>query len=338
MSIRLIHVGLGGWGLDWSRNALSNSTDVEVVAWVEIDPDALAQAQKKLDLPAERCFTSLEHAFSAVEAEAVLITTSLPGHVPVAVAALNAGKHVLLEKPFAPSIAEAQHVVDLAAQRERILMVSQNYRYFPAPQKAAALLRDEQLGAVSSVNIGFRKYANAAPRETHRHYSITEPLLLDMAIHHFDLMRMVLQQEPRKVFCTTWNPSWSNFQEPPAGALTITFEKGAVVNYSGSWISAGKPTLWAGEWHIECAQGEIAWTSRGEEPDRLVVHPLQKAPQEVELPDIPLTDRRGSLAAFAEAVRTGKEPETSGRNNLPTLALMFAAIESARTGEPVYLS
>jgi predicted dehydrogenase len=338
MSMRLIHVGLGGWGLDWSRNTLSNSTDVEVVAWVEIDPEVLAQAQKKLDLPAEHCFTSLEHAFSAVEAEAVLITTSLPGHVPVAVAALNAGKHVLLEKPFAPSMAEAQHVVDLAAQRERILMVSQNYRYFPAPQKAAALLRDEQLGAVSSVNIGFRKYANIAPRETHRYYYITEPLLLDMAIHHFDLMRMVLQQEPRKVFCTTWNPSWSNFKEPPAGALTITFDKGTVVNYSGSWISTGKPTLWAGEWHIECAQGEITWTSRGEEPDRLVVHPLQKALQEVALPDIPLTDRNGSLAAFVEAVRTGKEPETSGRNNLPTLALMFAAIKSARTGEPVYLS
>ncbi|BCL83721.1 oxidoreductase [Ktedonobacteria bacterium brp13] len=338
MNMRLIHVGLGGWGLDWSRNVLSKTKDVEIAAWVEIDPEALAQAQKNLDLPAERCFTSLEHAFSTVEAEAVLITTSLPGHVPVAIAALNAGKHVLLEKPFAPSVAEAQQVVDLAAQRECVLMVSQNYRYFPAPQKATALLRDGQLGTVSSVNIDFRKYDNSAPRETHRHYYITEPLLLDMAIHHFDLMRMVLQQEPRKVFCTTWNPTWSNFKEPPAGALTVIFDKGTVVNYSGSWISAGKPTLWAGEWHMECTQGEIAWTSRGEEPDRLVMHQLQETPQEVELPGISLTDRDGSLAAFVEAVRTGKEPATSGRNNLPTLALMFAAIESARTGEPVYLA
>lgn len=337
MSLRLIHVGLGGWGINWSRTVVSASTDVEVAAWVEIDPEALVRAQKELDLPAERCFTSFEHALSDVEAEAVLITASLPGHVPVAVSALNAGKHVLVEKPFAPSMAEAQHVVDLAAQRERILMVSQNYRYFPAPRKATELLHDETLGAASSININFRKFANTAPRETNRHYFITEPLLLDMSIHHFDLMRMVLRQEPRKIFCTTWNPSWSNFQDAPAAALTITFDRGTVVNYTGSWISTGQPTSWAGEWRIECAQGEIAWTSRGEEPDKLTIHPRQEAPQEVELPAVPLTDRRGSLAAFVEAVHTRKEPETSGRNNLSTLALVFAAIESARTGEPVSL-
>ena len=134
MSMRLIHVGLGGWGLDWSRNTLSNSMDVEVVAWVEIDPEVLAQAQKKLDLPAEHCFTSLEHAFSAIEAEAVLITTSLPGHVPVAVAALNAGKHVLLEKPFAPvwqkhnTLLIWRHNANAFLWSARIIAISRHHR------------------------------------------------------------------------------------------------------------------------------------------------------------------------------------------------------------------
>jgi len=57
----------------------------------------------------------------------------------------------------------------------------------------------------------------------------------------------------------------------------------------------------------------------------------------VKLPEIPLTDRRGSLKAFVQAVRTGQEPESSGDDNLQTLALMVAAVESATSGVPVSL-
>src|SRR5205807_7252057 len=102
-------------------------------------------------------------ALASVEADAVLITGSLPAHVPVALEALNAGKHVLLEKPFAPTITEAQQVVETAAKRNRVLMISQNYRFFPAVRAVTALVREGKLGSIGSVRIDFRRYKNSSP-------------------------------------------------------------------------------------------------------------------------------------------------------------------------------
>jgi predicted dehydrogenase len=337
MTLRLIHVGLGGWGSNWAKNVVELNKEVQTVAWVEVVPEALALAQETLKLPEERCFATLEDALARYDADAVLITASLPGHIPVTRAALQAGKHVLLEKPFAPTVAEAQEMVELAEKNQRILMISQNYRYYPAVRKVVELVNSQIVGPVTAVNIDFRQYDNTVPQATHRHYHIPHPLLMDMSIHHFDLMRLVLNQEPRRVVCTTWNPSWSKYDEAPAGAASIVFDQGTVVNYRGSWISTGEITNWAGIWHMECEKGEIVWTSRGALPESVIIRPLGKPAETVKLPEVPATDRQGSLAAFVAAVQTGEEPECSGRRNLYTLALMFATIKAAETGLPINL-
>jgi predicted dehydrogenase len=329
---------MGGWGQDWRQNVLSQGADVDVVASVDADADMLALACQRLDLPKDRCFDSLQAALDAADADAVLITASLPAHVPVALAALAAGKHVLLEKPFAPSLAEARQVVAAAEERGRILMLSQNYRFFPAPRVVAGLVREGTLGAVGAVSIDFRRYANDAPREGHRHYMLVHPLLMDMAIHHFDLLRMVLGQEPREVDCRAYNPPWSNFRDPAAAAATITFGDGLIVSYRGSWVSPGPVTPWAGEWRIECELGEITWTSRESRDtlaERVAVRKLGKAARRVKLPELAAIGRAGALAAFARAIESGERPESSGRDNLGSVAFMHAMIESAASGLPV---
>jgi predicted dehydrogenase len=325
---------MGGWGLLWGAT-VRRSEDAELVACVDMDPAARTRAQKKLELPSERCFGSLSEALAAVECDAVLVTTFLPGHVPVALEALAAGKHVLLEKPFAPTLADARRVVDAAAAQGNILMISQNYRFYPAARTVAALVREGTLGAVGAVNIDFRRFANSAPPEGHRHYALRQPLLLDMAIHHFDLMRMLLGQEPQQVTCHAWNPPWSKFAEPAAAVATIQFDGGTLVSYRGSWVSPGPKTLWDGEWRLECERGEIFWTGRadqGAKGDRVTVRLLGKPARRVELPELPAIDQAGSLKAFAQAIHTGQEPETSGRANIGSLALAFAMIESATAG------
>jgi predicted dehydrogenase len=339
LAIRLIQIGMGGWGLLWGAT-LRRSTDVELAACVDMDPAALARAREKLELAPERCFSSLDRAFAEVECDAVLVTTALPAHVPVALAALEAGKHVLLEKPFAPTLAEARRVVDAAEERGRVLMISQNYRFYPAVRTVTALVREGTLGAVGSVQIDFRRYANSAPAEGNRHYALRQPLLLDMAIHHFDLMRMVLGQEPQQVNCHAWNPPWSKFADPAAATATITFDGGAVVSYRGSWVSPAPQTYWAGEWRMECERGEISWTSRdnsGTTGERVTVRPLGKAARRVKLPELPAIDQAGSLIAFAQAIRDGQQPESAGHTNLGSLALALATIESATAGLPVFV-
>jgi predicted dehydrogenase len=202
---------------------------------------------------------------------------------------------------------------------------------------AAALVREQALGPVDAVTIDFRRYRNGNPVAGNRHYALAHPLLMDMSIHHFDLMRAVLGQEPQRVACDAWNPPWSNFVQFTEAAATITFDGGAVASYRGSWVSTGAETPWAGEWRIECQNGEITWTSRadtGTGADQVAVRGLKKAPRRVELPELAQIDRAGTLSAFVQAIRSGQEPECSGRDNLGTLALMRAAIDAAETGQP----
>jgi predicted dehydrogenase len=339
MTLPIIHVGLGGWGTSWATTIVAKNKDIETVAFVEIDPEALQKVQVLLHVPAERCFTSLEEALVATpQAEAVLITASLPGHVPSTRVALRAGKHVLLEKPFAPSVAEAQELVDLADAQGKLLMISQNYRYAPVVRAATKAIQAQAIGSIGSVSIDFRRYDNVQPFEVHRHYKIWEPLLVDMSIHHFDLMRLVIGQEPRVVVCKTWNPSWSKYVESASASMTITFDGGAVVSYRGSWVSMGTQTNWTGDWHMEGEKGELTWSCRGDLPEYVKLRLLGEAVSTLELPKLTAIDRAGSLAAFVHAVQTNTVPETSGRNNLKTLALMFAAIESAKTGLPVNIA
>ena len=66
MTLRLIQLGLGGWGRNWVEEVTRETPGVEPVAWVEIDPAARAQAIKKLDLPPERVFGSLQEALRLV--------------------------------------------------------------------------------------------------------------------------------------------------------------------------------------------------------------------------------------------------------------------------------
>jgi predicted dehydrogenase len=334
--LRLVQVGMGGWGRDWATLLTRQTELVQTVACVDVQPAMLRRLQTELGVAQGACFSSLEEALARTDAEAVLVTTALASHVPVTIAALEAGKHVLIEKPFASSVAEARQAVELAEARGLVLMVSQNYRFYPAAQTAGALIRKETLGPVGAVSIQFRKYANSAPLEANPHYRLQQPLLMDMAIHHFDLLRFVLNQEPELVSCYAWNPPWSRFSDPAEAVAAISLSGGAVVDYRGSWVSTGAPTTWTGTWQIECAEGVIVWHGRDDrstDSDLVMVQRRGKRAHRVALPELRFWDRAGALAAFVEAIRTGREVAVSGRDNLGSLALMAATIEAARTGQ-----
>jgi predicted dehydrogenase len=333
--IRLIQAGAGFWGRSWASEILPAVPEVTTVAHVDPDPAALAALQAAAGVPPERCFASLPAALAAVEADAVLGSLALPAHLPVGRAALEAGLHYIVEKPFAPDLAGGAALVALARRRGRVLMVSQNYRFYPAAIAAAALVRSGRLGRPLSVAIDFRRHA---PSEGHRYLGIPDPLLADMSIHHFDLLRFVLGREPVAVACRAWNPAGSPFANEASAFATIELEGGVMASYRGSWVSAAPRTPWAGLWQIEFEGGAAEWTAKGEKAarlafDRLAVRPLGGDWQVEPLPPLPLHDRAGALAAFARRI-AGESPPgfSSGADNLGTLALTEAAIRSAAAG------
>jgi predicted dehydrogenase len=334
---RIVQVGLGPHGRNWAKRVIPDIKEVDVVAYVDTDPHAVELLVQEARVPADRCFGSLHDAIAATQPEAVLITTALPSHVPVIEAGLDAGLHVLVEKPFAPSLAAARRLVELAAAKGLILMVSQNYRFFPAPRAIAALVSGSGLGKLHEVSIDFRRFSPGLGR----HQLEEQPLLVDMSIHHFDLLRLILNREPARIYCEAWNPEWTTFTGPCVAVASIVFEGGVVVSYRGSWISSGPVTPWAGDWRLEFENGEVFWTSREDEGvphDKVVIRQRSSKARTVTLPSMPRTGPWGTITEFANAVQAGREPETSGRNNLGTIALVEAAVESATRREPVAIS
>lgn len=339
--IRLVQVGMGSWGRDWAAKVLPQVPGATLVGCVDPVPAALAETQAKGIADEGRCFPSLAAALEQVEADAVLVTTDLPSHVAIATAALEAGKHVLVEKPFAPTVAEGQDAVELADKLALTLMVSQNYRFFPAVRAAQALVREGQLGRLLHVDLEFLRYSAPRPGEAPGHRAWRQPLLLDMSIHHFDLLRAVIGAEPTSVYCRTWNPSWAGFRDPPEGTATIDFAGGTTVSYRGSWICPLRETAWAGEWRMEFEAAEVWWTSRDDrmddEADAVVVLDRDGARRPLALPRLALLDRAGALDAFVASLESGDEPESAGQDNLGSLALASAAVESAERKEPVMI-
>jgi len=337
---RIIHVGLGGWGGDWERRAIPPVTEVDRVAIVDAHEPTLRAAQAKLDLPDEMCFSSLTEAAKSVEAEGVLVTAPMDFHVPVTLEGLDAGLNVLVEKPFAGTVAEARTAVDRAEELGLVLQVSQNYRFYPGPQKVRELLSGNAIGDLSVVHVDFRRWDHDQPVEGYRHYQFPHPLIYDMAIHHFDLLRMMTGREAVSVYAKVTDPAWSKYTEEASAVLVIELDGGLVASYRGSWVSRAPQTFWDGEWSFEGADGHLTFAGRGDNgPDDDEIH-LSKAGgrlKPVALPEMDLWGRSAGLRQFAAAIKGGPAPDVTGRSNLGSVALMEAAAKSASTGqvEPV---
>ncbi|MCK6580067.1 MAG: Gfo/Idh/MocA family oxidoreductase [Anaerolineae bacterium] len=324
--MRLIQCGLGGMGAHWIRTVRDQS-EFEIAAFVEINPETARWRAEEFDLDPKRIYLSLEAALASVEADAVLDITPPNAHRPVAFTALDAGLPVLAEKPLAGTRADAEAIVEKSSRTGVLHMVAQNYRYSPVAQTVRRALDASDLGAVGAVSVRFFKGPHFGGfREIMAH-----PLIVDMAIHHFDLMRFFLGDSPVEIYARSWNPPWSWFQGDASAAVTARFESGAVVSYTGSWCSQGQETPWNADWRFECADGVLTL-----QEDQIYV---QRRGQTEREEILPLKMERQAQAyllhEFYQAVTTGTTPATTCQDNLNTTNFVFDVVQSCATGEVV---
>ncbi len=333
--VKLVQIGLGGWGRNWVAEVLPTVPGIELVGFVDADPAMRAIAAKSLGLGDDVLFGSLEEAVAEAKPEAALVVVPLAAHASVTEVALRHGLHVLVEKPFTETLAEAKALVKEADHRGLHLMVSQNYRHFPAPRTFRRLVAEGELGHVASMAVDFWKLYDAH----YRYFFLAEPLLSDMAIHHFDLMRFILQDEPVAVSAMSWSEPATPFEGRPAAACLVRFRNGVVVSYRGTWISRGPDTVWGADWRIDGSEKAALGTFRGNQgdrrgEDRVMLYKAADKRRAAALMETAFTDRAGALAGFVDWVRTGVPADglSTGRDNLESLALMHAAIRSAAEG------
>jgi predicted dehydrogenase len=332
--MRILHVGLGARGRSWIE-VCRRQPGVEVVGFVEPDRENRKLAQERFDLPPERIFGIVGAALGSVAADAVLDTTPPGAHEEVAEAAFAAGLHLLQEKPMSDDFAAARRMVAAAERAGRTFMVTQNYRFAPLPRTTRTVLSQGRIGPVALVDMGF--YRAWATRQGTHYTTMAYPLLKDMGIHHFDLLRYLIGEDPEQVQATTWNVPWGWHAGDAAHNVTIRFSGGATATHHASGASVGGQTPWHGDLRLEGPEGSLTW-----EEDRLYFTShkpgTEATREEIPLDPLPTAGMDGCLAEFVAAVRERREPECSGGDNLKSLAIVFAAVRSAEERRPVKIA
>lgn len=328
--MRLIQVGVGGRGRHW-LDFTGPRQDIQTVACVDVDAAALARVREQTGCAT---YTSLDEALGAVAADAVLVASPSLMHGAHARQALQAGFAVLVEKPLAGSLAEAVEVVETARNAGKALMVAENYRFFRAERTLRRFLEEERLGALeSAVCIDRRDQPSAVQGAWVR--SMPQPFLTEIAVHHFDSFRYLLGRRPDAVWARTFNPPGSDYERNAAAETFLAMQGGLHVQYSGSFVGS-RYEYWL---HLSGEKGEartdrsrVWWRPRGSSAWAEVA-PV--ALPEGEALRYPAAGMLAMTTQFRAAIEQGVEPETSGRDNLWTLAMFEAAMRSADTGRYV---
>lgn len=322
---KCIQVGVGEMGRGW-LHIITKSKEVEHAAIADTNKENLQHAIKTLNIDPSKAFNNHQEAFEKTEADFALIVTPPSTHKEIALEAYRNGLHVLTEKPMADTMEACKEMVEGARRAGVRLMVSQNYRFQRWVRTARHVLQNGTLGRLSHVAVSFRRNPDWGPWRQ----KMDDPLLIEMSIHHFDMMRYILDRNPVEVYALTWNPKWSWFKGDCAAVVPILMEQETPVLYEGSVVAFGSHTEWDGQWRIECEKGALHF-----EDEKLFIrrHDSDQR-EEVPLLGMSAENQEYALMEFLASFKEGREAETCGKDNLYSLAMVFAAIDSKRMGEP----
>jgi len=325
---RIVQVGVAPTGIGSAWLALiQEAADWELVGVVDVVPENRAHAVAQAGLGADRGFSSIDEATRSIDFDAVVVVAPSPLHADLCSQALQAGKHVIVEKPFAVDFAQARAVATLAEER--------GLRVMADLQALRRAVQDEAAGRPTHVALTFNYNWPARTYQA----AMSNTMLLEMAIHHLDALRFVLAGDARTVQGQTWRPPWTQYQGDTWVTCSFEFPREVRALYSGSLEAPGAQDPWQGVWRIDCERGALHLADLG----RGYGLYLSRSPETFDLlesfgaPPSPGSGIPGTLREFAAALREGRRPQSDGRDNLRTLAMAFGVSRSSTDGRVVDL-
>lgn len=305
----------------------------ELVAAVDVVPEHLENPRAILGLPADRCYTDLARALDENEADAVAIVVPPEHHEAVVDAALAHDLHILSEKPIADSMEASCRIVRKLRATDRKMCVTMSRRFMQDALSLEERIHSGDYGRlnylVQRVTYDWRTFGVWGE---YRH-RMADPLLIEGTVHHFDVHRALTGSNPATIYARTWNPPWGEYAGDSTALILIDMQNGARVFWEGA--KANATTL--NEWHSAYVRAECEFgTLEVEAPNLRVLR--GDPPVAKELPMLPGEHWGNPLIAemFCDWVagRRDDHPTEVG-DNLQCAAMVFAAIESSRTGAPV---
>lgn len=330
--LKVILVGLGKMGEKWI-DTINNSNFVVCVGYVESNSELLKKIGVEYGLSYNLLFTDIEKAFQNNVPNFIINVTPPSVHKEVSFKAFQYGVHVLSEKPIADSLESAIDILNEVKSSNLKYMISQDYRFNNGSQTLYNQLLKKKIGLLGHIDLTF----NRNPKFEANNFRLTEldyPMIMDMSIHHFDLMRYFTKANPISITTRSYNPSWSQYIGDAAHSMIIEFDD-FHINYTGSWCALGPHTNRAGHWQIDGSKGSLTW-------DGMDSVYITKTEDTIETEILPLIDlkykaQEYSLTEFVESIKNNREPVCSINDNITSFAMVFCAIESAKRREEVFL-
>lgn len=330
-------IGYGYWGPNLVRNFEEcGAASVRMVC--DLLPERLAQAARRY--PAVRTTSDTTDLIDAPDVDAVVIATPVDRHFELAMAALQAGKHVLVEKPMASTSEQAARLIDEAARRRLVLMVDHTFVYTGAVRKIRELTQAGELGDIYyydsvRINLGlFQRDVN---------------VLWDLAVHDLAIMDFVLPHQPVAVSAT----GLAHLPGRPENIayLTMFFDGSLIAHVHANWLAPVKirRTLVGGSRRMIVfddleASEKVKVYDRGIDLNPSAENVYQMLigyrTGDMYAPQLAVSEALGVEAAhFVECIETGASPMTDGEAGLRVVRLLEAATESmANQGRLVSLS
>jgi len=331
-TFRLMIWGAGFFTRKWLE-VIAGRDDVQVVGIASRTTERVEELRRDFKLSGATVYKGWEDAAGRGQADGVLITLPQMLHPEAAIRALKAGLNVLVEKPLALDMAGARAVYEEAGRHpDQTVMVNQNFRWRPHVQALRKAVQDGLVGRVGHVMVECRQQLRRTTVGGWRE-KMSDPFLLDFAIHHFDMMRYALADEVVRVMAQSFRPSWSWLEGSPAAAAIVTMRKGAVVDYGGTMVSLGLETTQEGLVTIIGEKGTLHLDGKSQ-LNLLGQGDPRVLPQE----PIPGGELGYSLNEFLGAVREKRRPKTCVVEHIKSLAVMLAAAESSRRGGAVEIA
>ncbi|HEY6739576.1 MAG TPA: Gfo/Idh/MocA family oxidoreductase [Actinopolymorphaceae bacterium] len=320
--LRVAVVGMGGIGRTHAR-WYSENEDAELVAVCDLVPERVDPVAEQYGVPA---FHDLRHLIASAEFDAVSVATAGPEngghHYEPTMALLEAGKHVLVEKPISNDITQAREMVQTAKDRGLLLGVNLNHRFTPAAQRAKQLQTDGDLGDVLFVNMAL--WINN-PNESSPWFHLRA-----LHPHSIDVMRYFAGPISKvQAFCHKGpgRTIWSN------ASINVQFASGAVGHLTGSYDASGFHPIERcevaggnGRFVIENVFERLEFFPR-RSPEKLVVdNPIMGGMEGFG------QTFKNRIDRFVEQVQVGGPLDASGEDGLAAQEVIEAAIRSFQGG------
>jgi len=315
---RIAVVGLGYWGPNLVRN-LHELPDAELAAVCDMRQDALDAIGRRY--PAVPTTTSFDEIVCDPSIDAVALATPVSTHYPLAVAALEAGKHVFIEKPLAASSEEARDLIEIAEGRELVLMPGHTFLYSPPVNTIRDLIASGDIGEIyfistSRVNLGL-------------HQSDVS-VAWDLGPHDFSILRYWLGEMPRHVSAMSRSCVIPNM--PDVAFINLEFSSGTIAHVELSWLAPSKLRRTT----IVGSRKMIVYDDTSNEPVRVFDSGVD-LPNPETFGEFQLTYRTGSIISphvkaaeplflelgdFCAAIRTGGVPRSSAEIGLDVVRII----------------